>query len=330
MRTRLAAVATGIVILFAGCANCASGAEIAAYSITKSVPLGSPERWDFLSFDSTSHRVYVAHNSEITVVDGRTGKITGRVGGLGGVNGVAIVPELGKGYTASRGKKAGIIFDLATLQVIKEVPADSDTDAVIYDGASQRVFIMNGDPHSMTVIDTATDSVVATVSLDGAPEYAVVDGAGHLYVNVTDRREISRVDTRAAKVSASWPIRDCKDPHGLSMNTKTHRLFSSCLNSKLMVVDSDTGRVIATLPIGKESDGTAFDPKRRLILSSNGEGTLSVIREEGPRSFGLVGHVPTQPNARTMAIDPDSGRVYLVAGDKSVPGSVHLLFLDPR
>lgn len=334
---------TGIAALCALCVNSTRAAELAAYPITKAIPLGSPERWDFLAFDSTSHRIYVAHHTEITVVDGRTGEIVGRVAGLGGVNGVAIIPEMGKGYTDSRAKKAGIVFDLATLKVIKEVSTDSDTDAVIYDPASKRVFIMHGGPHSITVIDTVTDTVAARVLLAGVPEYAVADGAGNLYVNLTDRREISRIDTKSAQVTASWPIRGCDRPRGLSMDSRLHRLFASCLNGKLVVVDSQKGRIVATLPIGEGSDATAFDPKRRRVFSSNADGTLSVIQEEGPDKFVSVGQVPTQPLARTMALDPDSGRIYLVTGDRAETdpssatqspgiraGSVHLLFLDPH
>lgn len=341
----IVALASGISALSALWGNSAECAERVTYAVTKTIPIGSPERWDFLSFDRTSNRVYIAHFSEITVVDGRSGAIVGHVPGGAGMNGVAIVPEIGKGYTASRANKTAIVFDLGTLKPIKEVPAAADTDAVIYDSFSKRVFIMNGDPHSATVIDTETDSVVATIALGGAPEYAVADGAGNLYVNLTDKKEISRIDTRSAKVSASWPIHDCQDPRGLSMDTRMRRLFSSCLNNRLMVVDSDSGRLVATLPIGEGSDATAFDPKRGFVLSSNGEGTLSVIREAGPEKYVSVAEVRTQPLARTMAIDSENGRVYLVSADRndiksrsggpSAPrticlGSVRLLFLDPH
>jgi DNA-binding beta-propeller fold protein YncE len=339
----------GLVALSVLGVNFAAGgshaASAPAYSIMKSIPLGSPERWDFLSFDVTSHRVYVAHNTEIVVVDGHTGEIVGRVGGLAGVNGVAVVPQIGKGYTDSRAKKAGIVFDLATFKVIKEVPANSDTDAVVYDPASRRVFIMSGDPHNITVIDTVTDTVVATVALNGVPEFAVADGVGNLYVNLEDTREIARIDTRSAQVTATWAIRECESPHGLSLDTRTHRLFSSCMNSKMIVVDSNNGRVIATVPIGSGTDASAFDPKRRLIFSSNGEGTLSVIRQQGSNMYALLVSIPTRPLARTMTLDPESGRIYLVGPDAvekrsaasdpeaslvARPGSLRLYFLDPH
>ena len=335
--------AAGLSALCALCVHGAQSAETAAYTITKSIQLGSPERWDYLSFDNASHRVYVAHGTEITVVDGRSGEVVGRVGGLVGVNGVAIVPKIGKGYTDSRAKKAGIVFDLETLKVIKEVPADSGTDAVIYDSASKRVFIMNGSSHSITAIDTATDTVAATIALAGVPEFAVADGNGNLYVNLADIREISRINTRSARVTARWPISECDHPHGLSMDSRTERLFSSCLNGKLLVVDSNVGHIVATLPIGQGSDATAFDPKTRLVFSSNGEGTLSVIREEGPEKYVSLGDIRTQPLARTMTVDPQTGRLYLVTADKVesgsnsagsagppgvLPGSVTLLFLD--
>jgi hypothetical protein len=334
-------------------ALCAAGAAVAAaadpspvsYTITRSVPLGPPEGWDYLYFEPQSHRVYVAHGTEITVVDGRSGNLVGRVTGIGGVNGIVALPQLHKGYTDSRRDKAAVVFDLATFKVTRQVPADTDTDALIYEPGTQRVFVMNGDGRDATVIDAVRDAPVATVALQGQPEFAAADGNGHVFVNITDKREIVRIDARNARIEARWPIPACERPHGLAIDPATHRLFSSCLNGLLLVVSADDGRVVASLPIGRGTDAAAFDPKRKLVFSSNGEGTVSVIRQQGADQYLSLGNIPTKPLARTMTLDPDSGRLYLVTADVDEvnakaeklreryairPGTVQLLFLDPR
>jgi YVTN family beta-propeller protein len=314
------------------------------YKITKTVMLGPPDGWDYLFYEPTQHRVYIAHSNEITIVDGQNGEIVGRVQGLQGVNGVTAIPSLGKGYTDSRAKKAGIVFDLKTFKVTGEVPSAEDTDGVIYDPATKRVFIANGDANAVTVVDTATDKQVALVQLGGKPEFLASDEAGHVFVDLTDKNEIARVDAKAAKVDRRFPMPECERAHGLAFDKANHRLFASCANAKMAVVDSDKGKVITMLPIGNGTDAAAFDAKRKLAFSSNGEGTLSVIAEEGPDKFASMGEVKTKPFARTMAIDPDSGRVFLVTADLDEVnpqatnlrqryqirrGTVQLLFLDP-
>ena len=313
------------------------------YSITKSIPMGAPDRWDYLVYDPTSHRVYVAHGTEIAVINGQSGESLGKVS-VPGANGVAVVPAAGKGYAGSRASKSVLVFDLEHFTVTKTIPAGEDTDGVVFDPASKRVFIMQGDPKNLLVIDTGSDSVVATIALDGKPEYSAVDGRGKLYVNIADKREIQRIDTRTAKVDATWPIPACESPHGLSIDVQSNQLFASCVNSKLLVVDALSGRVAADLPIGFGTDATAVDTSRRRAFSSNWDGTLSVIDISAAGHAVSLGEVPTQPQARTMALDSASGRVYLVAADRievdpaatnpkkrygTKPGSVRLLFVDP-
>ncbi len=315
----------------------------ALYRIAKSVPLGAPEHWDYLYFESVSQRVYLAHGDRIDVFDAQSEKIIGQVP-VDGANGVAIVPAAGKGYAGSRVGKSVVVFDLSTLKVVKTLPAAEDSDAVVYDPASRRVFIMNGDPHSMTVIDTASDSVISTIHLSGQPEFAAVDGAGKLFVNIEDKREIQRVDTKSGKVDATWPIAACDSPHGLAIDNDSHRIFTSCINSKLIVVNAVTGAVVSTLPIGKHSDAAAFDGHLKRVFSSNGEGTLSVIQQEGADQYKALGDTPTQMGARTMTLDAKSGRIYMVTGDYSEvdpnakdarkryavkAGSTRLLLVDP-
>jgi DNA-binding beta-propeller fold protein YncE len=336
-------------LLLLGCLAICSAAvgeaadSAALYKISQSIALGAPEQWDYLTYDSESGRLFIAHGSGIDVIDGAGGKLLGKIA-VPGANGIAVVPGIGKGYAGSRIKKVTVVFDLKTLQVIKELAADEDTDAVVYDPASRRVFIMQGDPHNITVIDTHSDTVVTKLALDGQPEFAAADGNGKLFVNITDKNEIQRIDTKAARIDATWPISDCQRPHGLAISPPDHRLFASCVNSKLLVVDSTDGKIVATLPIGKGSDAAAYDAARKRIFSSNSDGTLSVIQQDTPQHYTGLGNFPTRELARTMALDPKSGRVYLVAAERLEvdptatdprkrfavrPGSVSLLFDDP-
>lgn len=313
-----------------------------SYAATRTVALGAPDRWDYVTFDPHSNRVFVAHGDRVTVVDGRSGAVLGQVEGApGGTHGIAVVTAMGRGYTDDG--KAGLVkvFDLKTLKILKDVPALPDADGVIFDPISRHVFVIDGDPGKVTVIDANTDQVTATVDTGGKLEFGVSGENGKIYIDGEANREIVRIDVRTNRVDAKWPIPQCESPHGLAMDTRTHRLFASCANAKLVVVDADHGTVKAVLPIGRGTDAAAFDPKRGLIFSSNGaSGDITVIKELGADSYAVAGSIKTTVTARTMSIDPGSGRLYLVAGDvqpgtppgtrpKLVPGSLKLLFLDP-
>jgi YVTN family beta-propeller protein len=337
------AIACGLGIV------CSSGGAASAeplYAITKSVPIGSPDRWDLLSFDPSSHRVYIAHGDRVTVIDGQSGVLIGQVEGFpGGTHGVAVVPEVGRGY--SDDGKAGTAgsFDLNTLKLIKPIRADDDADAIIFDPASGHIFVVDGDPGKVTVIDPKTDTALATIDGGGKLEIGVADGTGKMFVNGEAKQEIVRIDTKANQVDAHWPIPSCTSPHGLAIDTHSHRLFASCENNVLLAINADNGKVVASLPIGARTDGAAFDPIRKRVFSSNGDGTLTVIAETTPDSFKVLGTVQTMLGARTMTIDPQTGRLYLVAGEikineaaaptdfrnrfKVTPGSAKLMFLDP-
>ena len=317
------------------------------YTITKVVPIGAPDRWDLLTFDADSHRVYIAHGDRVTIVDGQSGTLIGNVEGYsGGTHGVAIAPSSGRGYTDDG--RAGVAgsFDLKTLKPLKLIGAKADADAVIFDPASGHVFVVDSDPGKITVIDPGTDTAIATIDGGGKLEIGAADGAGKLYVNGEAKQEIVRIDTQTHQVDARWPILSCTSPHGIAIDAKSRRIFSSCENNVMVVIDADDGKLIATLPIGARTDGAAFDPSTRRAFSSNGDGTLTVIAEKGPNSFVVLDTVPTMLGARTMTLDPKSGRLYLVAADIKInesvdpkdfrhrfsvtPGSVKLLFLDPN
>ena len=325
----------------------ASAAQAAPlYTLTKTVPIGGPDHWDLLTFDSSSNRVFIAHGDRVTVVDVQEGTVVGNVEGFtGGTHGVAIVPALHRGYTDDGEAATANSFDLKTLKVLKSIPAAADADAIVFDSRSGYLFVIDSDPGKITVIDPATDTVLTTLDGGGKLEIGVADGHGKLYVNGEAKREILRIDTRTLDIDARWPIPDCESPHGIAVDTQHHHLFSSCANQLMVVVSAQDGALLASLPIGAHTDGAAYDPTRQRAFSSNGDGTLTVIGEPTPDKFTVLDNVPTSLGARTMTIDPKSGRLFLVAADLKVneavdpkdfrhrytatPGSAKLLIYDP-
>ena len=273
-------------------------------------------------FDPASHKVFIAHGDRVTVVDGGTGSIIGNVEGLqGGAHGVAIVPGTERGYTDDGHAGTAASFDLDKLNLIKTIKADADADAIVFDPTSGHIFVVDGDPGKLTVIDPKSDSAVATVNVGGKLETAVAGGNGKLYVNGEEKQEIVRVDTATNEVDAHWPIPNCTSPHGLAIDSDAHRLFSSCENNVLVVIDADAGTIIAKLPIGARSDGAAFDPKRKLIFSSNGDGTLSVISPlvQGPTINATSNTITEHEKAKAKCPKCDSKNV------TQVPGRVHIV-----
>jgi DNA-binding beta-propeller fold protein YncE len=316
------------------------------YSLTRSVPLGGPDRWDLLTFDATSHRVFVAHGDRVTVVDANNGTIIGNVEGYGGrTHGVAVIPAIDHGYADDGEAGTADCFDLKTLEPLKSIPVAADPDAVVFEPVSARVFVIDSDPGKITVIDPTTDAVLTTLDGGGKLEIAVADGRGKVYVNGEAKREILQIDAKSLRIDARWAIPDCESPHGIAVDAQKHHVFSTCENRLMMVVDVGTGKQTASLPIGAGTDGAAFDPSRRRAFSSNGDGTLTVIGEKEPGVFAVLGSVATSVGARTMTIDPDSGRLFLMAADFKLndaadpkdprqrytvtPGSAKLLMFDP-
>ena len=290
--------------------------DMADYRPARTVSLGGSVDWDNLYFDPASRRVFIAHGNEVTVVAGRTGELVGHVQGLDGVHGVAAIPELGKGYAVSRGTRVASSFSLQSLLPQSRCPSDGRVISCSTIRRVGRVFVMDQDATVATVIDSGHDLVVTTLQLGGIAEQAVADGIGHIFINLADNREVIRVDARALKIEARWAIPTCESPHGSAIDSASRRLFVSCLNARLLVLDTTSGRLIATLPIGKGTDGAAYDPRRKRVFSSNGtDGTLSVISQLGPDQYVWVRNVPTARFGRTMALDPDTGRIYIPVAD---------------
>jgi DNA-binding beta-propeller fold protein YncE len=320
-------------------------AKAPLYILEKSVPLGGVTKWDYLHFDPASDRVFISHGTELTVVDARSGKIVGHVTGLAGSHGIAIDNANGLGY-ADSGKTASLnIFDLKSLKTIKTMPALQDADGMAFDAPTGQVFVAGGNANAVLAVDAKSDQPGKTIPLGGSPEFLVTDGAGSLYININDKNEIVKIDTKTDAIIARWPVTPCVGPTGLAIDPQSRRLFSSCDNATMMVVDSDTGKIIATLPIGKGTDAAAFDPAAKLAFSSNRDGTLTVIQEADPEHFNVLADVVTEPGARTMAVDPATGDVFLAtarvqsagapkhAGGppsyKFAPGTVQLLIYRP-
>ena len=317
-----------------------------SYKLTATVPLGAPDRWDYVIFDPATQRIYVAHGTAVTVVDATTLAVAGSLAGLDGAHGTAPVPALGKVFADSGKTGTVTAYDAGTLTPRATIKAVGDADAMIYDPASQQVIVVGGDSASAGFIDPRTDQLTATLPLEGSPEGVAVDGRGRLFVDLADRDEIAVVETATHRVVARWTLPGCHDPHGLALDPVTARLFASCPAGQMAVVDAGDGREIALLPIGKGTDSAVFDPARRLALSADGDGTISLVAETPSGGARALGAVPTTPGARTMAIDPATGRLFIAAATVAgvepprtpgarqrftfVPGTLRLLVYTPQ
>jgi DNA-binding beta-propeller fold protein YncE len=293
-----------------------AGAAPPLYRQTATVILGPPDHWDYLTFDPGTQRVFMARDTEITAVDGRTLRVAGRVPGPGGAHGVAVVPG-GQGYAAFGGGTV-LVFNPATLRITGQVAVQPGADALVQDAMRQALYVINGKNGDATLIDTRANSVRATIHAGGKLEFAAPGGQGALFVNQVNTGALLRLDLPANRLSATWPMPGCDRPHGLAYDSAAGHLFATCANNLAVILDAGTGRVLASPPIGHGSDAAAFDAARHRFFSSNGDGTLSVIDSTTLRP---VATVPTAAGARTMALDPASGRIFLVTADPADPAT---------
>ncbi len=309
------------ILGFAGVALAAAAPspEGSGYHLLKKYQVGGEGFWDYMKMDSEARRLYISRGTHVMVLNADTGEVAGDIPDTQGVHGIALAPELGRGFT-SNGRSATVtIFDMKTLKVLGEAKTDTGPDGIIYDPASQRVFTFNGRGNSSTAIDAATGNVAGTIPLEGRPEFAAADGAGHVYNNLEDKSIVVEIDSKSLKVLNRWPLAPCEEPSGMAIDTEHRRLFIGCHNQMMAVMDADTGKVIATPAIGKGVDANGFDPATGLAFSSNGEGTLTVVHEDSPDKFTVVDNVQTQRGARTMALDTKTHNVYLVTAEFGPP-----------
>jgi DNA-binding beta-propeller fold protein YncE len=311
-----------------------------AYTLAKSTPLGAPDRWDYVTFSAEAGRVFVAHMDKVAVIDARTGALLGQVEGVsGGTHGTGV--SGGFGYTDDGRNGQAVAFDLKTLKVVKTIPADMDADGIAVDKATGHVFVVEGDPAKISVVDPKTNTVVATIAGGEKMEYIAPGAPGVVYVAGEEKSDLLKVDAKANTVAARWATPDCKNPHGLAVDVAGHRAFMSCVNETMMVVDTTNGKVVAKLPIGRGSDAVAFDSKRKRVFSSNGgDGTISVYQQVSPDKYVALEPVKTEVSGRTMTVDPETGRLFVAAADtdppaqpggrpRPKPGTLKVLMYDP-
>lgn len=282
------------------------------YHVLKTIPVGGEGGWDYLTFDTVGTRLFLSRGSHVQVLDVATDRVVGDIPNTNGVHGVALASDLGKGYTSNGRDTSVTVFDTKTLAAQKTVHVTgANPDAILYDPVSHRVFTFNGRGQNATAIDARGDTVVGTVALGGKPETAVADGKGHVFVNVEDKSTITEFDARTLQVLHTYPLGSCEEPSGLAIDLAHQTLFAGCGNKQMAIVNATTGAVVAMVPTDAGTDANGYDPTTQLAFSSNGAGTLTIVRQASPGVFTSE-NVQTQRGARTMTVDPRTHRVYLV------------------
>jgi DNA-binding beta-propeller fold protein YncE len=290
------------------------------YHQTGTIKIGGAGGWDYLTADPSAGRLYVSHTGVVEVVDLASGKAIGQVSGLTRIHGIALATKSGSGFISDGGANQVVQFDLKTLAIQKKISAGQNPDGIVYDTFSDRVFAFNGRSNDASAINNGDGSPIGTVALGGKPEFPVADGKGSIFVNIEDKNEIAKIDTKSLQVEAHWPIAPCESPSGLAFDPVNRRLFAVCENKLMAVVDADSGKVVATVPIGDGPDAAAFDPETKLAFSSNGgSATLTVVRQLGKDKYTVAETVPTAKGARTMALDTKTHTIYLPTVDFGPP-----------
>ena len=304
-----------------------SAAPVGGYHLLKKIPLGAAEGggeyFDYITVDSAARRVYLSHGTEIKVLDADSYAVLGTITGFKRDHGVALAPELGRGFVSDGDLAQAIIFDLKTFKKLGEVQADKDADSILYDSVSKRVFVFNGDPHSATVVDPVKGTVLATMPLGGLPEQAVADGKGMIYANIASTSEVVAIDARAMTVKSRWPVAPAGQPTSIAMDRKTRRLFIAGRNPKMQIMmDADSGKVIGeSFPIGDRVDTTIFDPSTGMVASATREGTIHIFHEDSPDKLSVVETVKTEFGAKTMGFDSKTHHLFVDTSDFDPPAA---------
>jgi DNA-binding beta-propeller fold protein YncE len=316
------------------------GQSSSSYRITHSFMLGGDGSWDYIVPDPPNHRLFIARQTRVMVVDEDSGKLLGEVTGIQGAHGTAIAQAAGRGFATSGSDQSVLMFDLKTFKVLGRIPAAEDADAILFDSASNRVFTLNGDAHSSTVIDPAAGKLITNIPLGGKPEYGVSAGEGKVYANLTDTSEVVEIDAKSATVARRWPTAPCKQPVAMAIDTAHHRLFSGCRSGVMAVSDYQAGKVVATVPIGAGVDGAGFDAASGSAFASNADGTLTVVHQDSPNQYHVTESVQTPQGSRNMGLDPTNHRLFVAsakfgpvpAGGRGrgpvLPGSFALLVIE--
>jgi DNA-binding beta-propeller fold protein YncE len=289
------------------------------YHVVATYKIGGEGGWDYLTVDADARRVYISRATHVIVLDADSGKQVGDIGNTPGVHGIALAPELGRGFVSNGQEGTVSIFDIKTFATKSKVKVGDNPDAILYDPATKRVFTFNGRSHDSTAIDASSGTVLGTIKLDGKPEFAASDAKGEIFVNIEDKSELTAIDPQKLEVKTKWPLAPCTEPTGLSIDRKNRRLFVGCDDKMMAVVDADSGKVLATPAIGDGVDATAFDAETNLAFASCNEGELSVIKQESANKFTVAENVTTQPGARTMALDAKTHNVFVVTAKFGPP-----------
>jgi len=288
------------------------------YHVTKRLKVGGEGGWDYLTVDESARRLYISRSTHVMIIDIDTDKVVGDIPDTPGVHGIAVAPEFNRGFTSNGKADTATIFNLKTLKVISKVKTGGNPDAILYDPASKKVFTFNGKSKDATVINARSGKVIKTIPLGGKPEYSATDGKGKIYVNIEDTNEVVEIDSLKAVVSKRFPLPGCDEPSGMGLNAEKGIVFSGCHNKVMTILDTKTGNV-STVPIGAGVDGNGFDAGVGLAFSSNGDGTLTIVREASLGNYEVVENVTTQFRAKTMAVDPKTHNIYVPAAQFEQP-----------
>jgi YVTN family beta-propeller protein len=336
---------TLFITLLVACFAC-TGQSQTQYKFVRNIQVGGEGGWDDLIVDATARRLYVTHATKVVVVDLDHDKVVGEISDTPGVHSIAIASDLGHGFTSNGKENRVSVVDLKSLKTLSKVETGENPDAIVYDAAHSEVYVFNGRGNSATVIDAKTNKVVTTVPLPGKPEFAAVDApSGRIFCNIEDKSAVVAIDTKTHAVVATWPLTPAEEPSGVALDAAHHRLFSGC-QKVMTMLDTENGKVVATVPIGAGVDGCAFDAGTGLAFASCGEGSVTIAREETPEKLALFQTLKTERGARTMALDPQTHRIYTVtaqiapdqatpaAGERKrptyVPETFHLLVYGPE
>ena len=285
-----------------------------SYHVARRYTLGGAGGWDYLALDTVGHRLFIAHQDRVIVVDPDSGRVLGEIAGLNRAHGVAFAYEAGHGFATSGADSTVTMFDLKSLRVLGHTMVPPDDDAVLYDPATKRIFTFNGDAHSATAIDAVSGKRLGDIELGAGPEFGVSAGDGKLFVNLEDKNAVAELDAAAMHVKRQWSIAPCESPTGLAIDRVHHLLFSGCRNKLMAISDATNGALVTTVPIGQGVDACRFDPGTQLAFASNGDGTLTVIHEDTPGSFTVVANVATKRGARRRARPENPPRVHSHGG----------------
>lgn len=303
------------------------GGALSSYNVAQKVPLPGTGGWDYLTVDESARRVYVSHATQVVVLDADSLKVVGTISGMTGVHGIALAPDFNEGFITSGQTDSVVVFDPKSLQKVAEIKVGKKPDAIVYDPSTKKIFAMNGDSDSTSVIDPAENKVVGTIALGGGPEFPAADGKGNVFVNIEEKNEVVRIDAKGQKVRDHWNLAPCQAPASMGFDAAASRLFIGCRNKLMAVVDSESGKVVATFPIGEKADATVFDVSGKTAFTSTGDGHIYGFQQKSADSYNPLPVIDTAAGSKTMTIDQKTRLLLVPAKDSN--GGVSLWVLRP-